>query len=94
MNIITPQEIESTKVIPQYVLDAVNNHLKENYHGGTLIVKVDDISNRLSEKQKDEAFDKHYFDFGDVYNANGWNCEFVKTPYYASYDYWSFSQKK
>jgi hypothetical protein len=94
MNIITPQDIKLVKVIPQRILDIVNAHLKEHYKGEALVVPVPDISKRLSQEDRGKTFDKGWFDFEDVYNANGWNCEFVKTPYYASYDYWIFSQKK
>ncbi len=93
MNVIKPNEINKNKQIPQHILDIVNKHLNENYKGGKLIVNVDAIASKLTHNKKQEAFQNKWFDFEYVYNDAGWNCKFVKTPYYEPHDYWIFEAK-
>lgn len=88
MNVIKPSDISKNRPIPQFILDVVNTHLKENYSAGKLVVKVQDITSKITVD-----FDYKDLNFEYVYNDAGWICKFVKTPYYEPFDYWTFEAK-
>ena len=94
---IKPDEIESNmaKIIPDFVLDSINELLKENYRGrGSVMLKQKDIISKIlkhpdTNLSKQQIYDKHYLDIEGVYSQYGWSVEYDK-PSYGDSDFDTF----
>ena len=100
---IRPNEISVNleKIIPDYVFEAVNDLLMENYRGtGSVNIKQDAIIAKIlvnpnTTITRKELFDKHYMDFESVYRDYGWKVFYDKPAYDENYDaYFTFSAEK
>tara|TARA_R110000772_G_scaffold101997_2_gene202595 strand:+ start:128 stop:472 length:345 start_codon:yes stop_codon:yes gene_type:complete len=105
---ISPDEIMDNleSIIPSFVIEAVNNLLKDKYRGGRTSIKAKDIIEealRLSVLKVDSVkvtremiYDKKWMDFETIYRANGWKVSFEKSTYGdTNFDsYYEFLPKK
>lgn len=88
---IRPEEIVFT--FPDYVTDAVNDLLKENFRNpkGEIKLMQKDIVNKMlvygpAELTKQIIMDKKYLDFEKLYEEYGWKVTYHK-PDYTENDY-------
>lgn len=91
---IKPSEV--TLIIPDFIIEAVNNLIKEKWTGEEAVIYQDDILNIIAiEKRTDETesskptrrevFDHHWLDIEPIYRKVGWNVEYDKPAYCENY---------
>lgn len=99
MKPITPQEIINNNNIPDFVIEIVNNLIKEkfNYISNIIIIKQSEILNKILEKT---SFDTKYIykhkmlDFEPNYINMGWNVKYCRATLEDSFEpYFIFSAK-
>lgn len=89
---IKPQEIIENldKIIPQVVIKAVNELLKEQYRGQAVTIKQKDIVARIqlfdSSLTNEVINKKKYLDFEKLYRDNGWSVSYDGPGFNESYD--------
>ena len=83
---ISPNDVK--KVIPDFVIEAVNQLIKEKWDGKKAIILQDDIMNIISSNDPDddkpsrnEIFNKGWLDFEDLYREKGWYVMYDKPAY-------------
>ena len=83
---ISPDDVQLT--IPDWIIEAVNDLIKENWDGrrsvvvqSAILVKV---SSRMDEK---EVLARHFLDIESLYREAGWVVEYHKPDYNASNTY-------
>ena len=90
---ISPNEIK--KVIPDFVIEAVNELIAEKVNSqnhATVLQKH--IVDRVKSKT-DQDFDYAWLDFENVFRDAGWNVNYDKPAYCESYDaYFEFRPKR
>lgn len=98
---ITPSEaMEENAGIPDYVVQAVNNLIKEKYHGRNSFIitqkEVDRETRKVNPKVNiNYLYDNNLFDFEQLYGKFGWSVEFDKAGYNETYDsYYTFKPKR
>lgn len=96
MNVITPQTAK--KVLPQVLIDAVNELIQENIRtsNGQVLAKVlqKDIKTRTIAKMDHTCFDMRWLDFEPYYEEAGWKVLYCKPDYTEDFDaYFTFSGK-
>ena len=109
IHLITPEEAEKAKIssIPDYVFQAFNELLAENFVGnvGTIIYqhevlkRIINIYPYIIEDDKDSIvnslFVNHLLDVEKIYEEAGWEVTFHKPAYYEDFDpYYKFIPKK
>ena len=109
IHLITPEEAEKAKIssIPDYVFQAFNELLAENFVGnvGTIIYqhevlkRIINIYPHIIENDKDNIvnslFVNHWLDVEKIYEEAGWEVTFHKPAYYEDFDpYYNFIPKK
>ena len=109
IHLITPEEAEKAKIssIPDYVFQAFNELLAENFVGnvGTIIYqhellkRIINIYPYIIEDDKDSIvnslFVNHWLDVEKFYQRAGWEVTFHKPAYYEDFDpYYNFIKKK
>ena len=109
IHLITPEEAEKAKIssIPDYVFQAFNELLAENFVGnvGTIIYqhevlkRIINIYPYIIEDDKDSIvnslFVNHWLDIEKFYEEAGWEVTFHKPAYYEDFDpYYNFIPKK
>ena len=98
---ISPNDIMDnlSDIIPNVVIEAVNNLLKKEYRGDGVSIKQDKIINEIirldNSLTRDFIFKYKYMDFESLYRKNGWDVEYDKPGYNENYDaYFTFSKHK
>lgn len=90
---ISPNEIK--KIIPDFVVEAVNELIAEKVNSqnhATVLQKH--IVDRVKSKT-DQDFDYAWLDFENVFRDAGWNVNYDKPAYCESYDaFFEFSPKR
>ncbi len=87
---ITPQELVS--IIPEEVIESINELLKEKYTGGRSIINLPDIISRtLSKMPDDTVFKNEWVDIEGMY-GKWWYVECV-LPKYAGDVYFTFTPR-
>lgn len=83
---ISPNDVK--KVIPDFVIEAVNQLIKEKWDGKMAIILQDDIMDIISsddpeddKPSRQKVFDKGWLDFENLYREKGWNVEYDKPGY-------------
>ena len=109
IHLITPEEAEKAKIssIPDYVFQAFNELLAENFVGnvGTIIYqhevlkRIINIYPYIIEDDKDSIvnslFVNHWLEVEKIYEEAGWEVTFHKPAYYEDFDpYYNFIPKK
>ena len=108
IHLITPEEAEKARKssIPDYVFQAFNELLAENFYDvGTIIYQHEVLKRILSlypsiiENDKDSIvnslFVNHWLDVEKFYERAGWEVTFYKPSYYEDFDpYYKFIPKK
>ena len=109
IHLITPEEAEKAKIssIPDYVFQAFNELLAENFVGnvGTIIYqhevlkRIINIYPYIIENDKDSIvnslFVNHWLDIEKFYEMAGWEVTFSQPSYYEDFDpYYKFIPKK
>lgn len=77
-------------IIPNVVIEAVNNLLKEKFRGISATILQKDIvaeiirlDSKITSKQ---IFDKKWMDFEEIYKKNGWLVTYDGPAYNESYE--------
>lgn len=97
---ISPKEIMENldEIIPNAVIQAVNELLKEKYRGSEVTIKQKDIVSRavsIDNKLAGKIIENKYLDFESLYEKSGWKVSYDKPGYNESYDaFFKFSPKK
>ena len=98
---LSPKEVNNRagEDIPDAVIDAVNELLKERYRGGTLTLLQKDVVERVLLKDKSitshELFENHWMDFEPLFRRAGWIVNYDKPGYCETYEpSFEFSKKK
>ena len=108
IHLITPEEAEKAKKssIPDYVFQAFNELLAENFYDvGTIIYqhevlkRIINLYPSIIENDKDSIvnslFVNHWLDIEKFYQRAGWEVTFHKPTYYEDFDpYYNFIPKK
>lgn len=108
IHLITPEEAEKAKrsSIPDYVFQAFNELLAENFYDvGTIIYqhevlkRIINIYPYIIEDDKDSIvnslFVNNWLDVEKFYERAGWEVTFYKPAYYEDFDpYYKFIPKK
>jgi hypothetical protein len=83
---ISPNEVK--KIIPDFVIEAVNHLIKEKWNGVNATVLQDEILDIIAsddidddKPSKREIFEKNWLDFEDLYREKGWIVEYDKPGY-------------
>ena len=82
--VYSPEDVLKKRVetIPDYVIDAFNDLLTENYHEDETIIEQEDVICKILEYSTDDEltrktiFKKHYLDIENLYRNNGWEVEY------------------
>lgn len=100
---LSPSEIENDmgNIIPEIIINAVNNLLKKEYRNGEhVILRQDDI---IAEVRKlsgdtlssDEIYENKWLDFEPLFNKSGWKVEYDKPGRGDDYEaYFKFTPKR
>ena len=108
IHLITPEEAEKARKssIPDYVFQAFNELLAENFYDvGTIIYQHEALKRIINlypsiiENDKDSIvnslFVNHWLDVEKFYERAGWEVTFYKPAYYEDFDpYYKFIPKK
>lgn len=108
IHLITPEEAEKARKssIPDYVFQAFNELLAENFYDvGTIIYqhevlkRIINLYPSIIENDKDSIvnslFVNHWLDVEKFYERAGWKVTFYKPAYYEDFDpYYKFIPKK
>ena len=98
-----PEDVlkERVETIPDYVIDAFNDLLTENYHEDETIIEQEDVIRKILEYSTDDEltrktiFKKHYLDIENLYRNNGWEVEYRKLAFNEFFkSYFVFKSKK
>jgi len=93
----SPDDVKANKVnvIPDEVIEAVNQLLTENFSDGRATIKQKDIVSRAKGMMRRATnFDNRWLDFEDVYRAQGWDVHYDKPGYCETYDaFFEFTKK-
>ena len=94
-------------IIPDFIIEAVNGLIQQNWTGEQAKVTQNEILNIVSVREKDpdldiddkptrdEVFSHHWLDIEDLYRAKGWDVKYDQPAYYETYDaYFVFKPKK
>lgn len=81
------------KVIPDFVIEAVNELINENLSLRGFTIMQKHIIDRVKSKT-DQDFDYAWLDFESVFEAAGWNVNYDKPAYCETYEpYFNFTPK-
>ena len=89
MKVYTPEDVLKKRVgtIPDYVIDAFNDLLTENYQEDETIIEQEDVIRKILEYSTDDEltretiFKKHYLDIENLYRNNGWEVDYEKPAF-------------
>jgi hypothetical protein len=92
MRALTPEECAASAAndIPEVVIDAVNNLLKQKFrHGNTVTLVQDEITKEISRLNKDLTptivYKNGWLNFEPVFERAGWKVIYDKPGYNESY---------
>lgn len=103
MKVYTPEDVLKKRVetFPDYVIDAFNDLLTENYQEDETIIKQEDAIRKILEYSTDDEltretiFKKHYLDIESLYRNNGWEVDYEKPAFDERFEpYFIFMPKK
>jgi len=88
---LTPNEVDDNPDVPEYVIEAVNNLLRQQFRKGSCTFKQKEVVNEIIKLApegvtKDELFDKGYMDFEIVFENAGWKVSYDKPAYNETYE--------
>lgn len=88
-------------IIPEVVIKAVNEFLKDRYTGGDkeVIIKQKELVSKILKADKkikrEEIFDRNMLDFESLYAKNGWKVVYHSPDRDESFDeFFAFTPKK
>lgn len=101
---ITPQEVDQKKSesIPDFVYEAFNELIVENWNGSRSLVIQDDVVDRIIENvaergckvSRNHIFDECWLNIEDAYRKVGWDVKYDKAAYCESHKaFFTFSKK-
>lgn len=101
MKAISPTEIigDLENIIPNAIIQAVNELLKKEFRGHSASIKQKDIVSKAIELDssltKTIIDKKRYLDFETIFRAAGWNVSYCKPDYTESHfdAYFTFEPK-
>jgi len=81
---LSPKDLNKNidKVIPSFVIKAVNKLLKKDFRGSEVIIKKKDLIteiNKIKEISDIELYGNKWLDFEPIFRKNGWNVMY-ETP--------------
>lgn len=98
---LSPDEIikDLDSIIPESVITAVNNLLKEKYRGHSVILTQKKIVSAIIKLdptlKRDTIFDNNYLDFEPIFTKAGWTVKYNSPDRDENYDeYFEFTPKK
>lgn len=100
---ISPSDIIENldKIIPEVVINAVNNLLKKEYRGSSATLYQKDIVaeilklDKTKELTSEEIFKNKWMNFEPIYRRSGWNVVYDSPAYNESYpETFTFTPKK
>ena len=112
IHLITPEEAEKAREssIPDYVFQAFNELLAENFYDVGTIIYQHEVLKRIAalypydndnytQEDKDvvtnSLFVNHWLDVEKFYERSGWEVTYYKPAYYEDFDpYYKFIPKK
>jgi len=71
------------KVIPDKVIDIINEMILENFNGGIATLQQAELVRRMKARLED--FQERWLDFEDVYRKQGWKVTYDKPGYNETY---------
>lgn len=88
---IKPSEIAQAKVavIPEAVIQVVNDILARRFTNGRASIKQKEIVNELvcnHNMTTDMIYSNGYLNFEEIYREQGWDVVYDKPAYYETYD--------
>ena len=101
--VYSPEDVLKKRVetIPDYVIDAFNDLLTENYQEDETIIEQEDVIRKIleystdDELTRDTIFKKHYLDIENLYRNNGWEVGYKKPAFDERFDpHFIFKPKK
>lgn len=101
--VYSPEDVLKKRVetIPDYVIDAFNDLLTENYQEDETIIEQEDVIRKILEYSTDDEltretiFKKHYLDIENLYRNNGWEVDYKKPAFDERFvPYFIFKPKK
>lgn len=106
---ISPDDVKLEDKIPWYIIEAVNDFIKERYNPSSkssFTIEQDEILKLAFDKCENDyeyesfedfkrrIFDAKQLDFEDLYSKAGWKVEYDKPGYCESYNaYFKFERK-
>lgn len=104
---ITPEQAKLKTNIPDFVIEAVNALLRQEYSEGSATIKQDDLIKEIirtwpedlpvspsKSSKRDMIFNKKWLEIEEEFNKAGWKVEYDKPGYNEDYDaHWNFSKK-
>lgn len=96
---ITPSEAEEARLtrIPECVISAVNQLLKEKYDGHEARITQNELLNIITDEEtpREYFFRNKCLDFEDLYREQGWDVVYDKPGFNECYvAYWIFKPLK
>ncbi|WP_407306564.1 hypothetical protein [Acinetobacter sp.] len=93
---LSPQEAKENLAIPDFVIEAVNDLIKENFNGnGSFNLLQKDIEERISSKTQATIVPNWISKVQQIYKSEGWNVEYDAPGYCETYKaYLRFSPKR
>ena len=86
MKPLTPKEVLDNPEIPNYVIEAINDLLRQKYRGKPCVITQQLIVKRIMDKApegvtKATLVDNGYMDFEPLYKKFGWDVVYDKPGY-------------
>lgn len=102
MKPIKPEEIINSldSILPDSVVQAVNNLLKEKYRGGTVAITQKEIVSEIiridPNLTRKQIFDKNMLDFEPIFRKMGWIVKYDSPGWNETYyeEFFEFTSKK
>lgn len=98
---LSPTDIikDLDSIIPESVITAVNNLLKEKYRGHSVTLKQKEIVSAIIKLdptlKRDKIFDNNYLDFEPIFAKAGWTVKYNSPDRDESFEeYFEFTPKK
>ena len=98
---ISPKDVTDNldKIIPESIIEAVNNLIKKEFRGNEVTILQTDIIKEARRIDKDltekKIFDNKWIDFEPIFRKAGWIVEYNSPGYCESYpETFTFRSKK
>ncbi len=79
---ISPNQIDKTQIIPEFVFDSFNELITKRYINNYSTVYQKEVVNLIKSKlQENQEFEQWWLNIEDAYRKSGWKVTYEKPDY-------------